>query len=401
MKTKTILSALATLACSYGVAMAQVPSGAVRIGVLNDQSGTYSDIGGMGSVVAARMAAEDFGGKVLGVPIEILFADAQNKTDISAAKAREWFDVNKVDMITDLAASNVGLAVMKLGKEKNKVVINTGSASSQITGEDCNDRTVHWVYNTYALATGTGNAVLKQGGDTWFFITVDYAFGQALEKDTTNVVLAGGGKVLGAVKHPFNSPDFSSFILQAQGSKAKVIGLANAGSDAINALKAARDFGATKTQNIVGLLSFISDVHSLGLEYAQGMQLTEAFYWDMNDETRAWSKRFYEKHKRMPTMVQAGTYSAVNHYLKAVQAAGTSATDPVMAKMRSMPVNDFFAKNASIREDGQLMHDMYLFKVKTPAESKGPWDYYNVVSTIPAKEAFLPLSESKCSLVKK
>ena len=401
MKTKTILSALATLACSYGVAMAQVPSGAVRIGVLNDQSGTYSDIGGMGSVIAARMAAEDFGGKVLGVPIEILFADAQNKTDISAAKAREWFDVNKVDMITDLAASNVGLAVMKLGKEKNKVVINTGSASSQITGEDCNDRTVHWVYNTYALATGTGNAVLKQGGDTWFFITVDYAFGQALEKDTTNVVLAGGGKVLGSVKHPFNSPDFSSFILQAQGSKAKVIGLANAGSDAINALKAARDFGATKTQNIVGLLSFISDVHSLGLEYAQGMQLTEAFYWDMNDETRAWSKRFYEKHKRMPTMVQAGTYSAVNHYLKAVQAAGTSATDPVMAKMRSMPVNDFFAKNASIREDGQLMHDMYLFKVKTPAESKGPWDYYNVVSTIPAKEAFLPLSESKCSLVKK
>ncbi len=401
MKTKTILSALAVLACSYGTAMAQVPSGAVRIGVLNDQSGTYSDIGGMGSVVAARMAAEDFGGKVLGVPIEILFADAQNKTDISAAKAREWFDVNKVDMITDLAASNVGLAVMKLGKEKNKVVINTGSASSQITGEDCNDRTVHWVYNTYALATGTGNAVLKQGGDSWFFITVDYAFGQALEKDTANVVKAGGGKVLGSVKHPFNSPDFSSFILQAQSSKAKVIGLANAGSDAINALKAARDFGVTKNQNIVGLLAFISDVHSLGLEYAQGMQLTEAFYWDMNDETRAWSKRFYEKHKRMPTMVQAGTYSAVNHYLKAVQAAGTSATDPVMAKMRSMPVNDFFAKNASIREDGQLMHDMYLFKVKTPAESKGPWDYYNVVSTIPAKEAFLPLSESKCSLVKK
>ena len=401
MKTKTILSALAVLACSYGTAMAQVPSGAVRIGVLNDQSGTYSDIGGMGSVVAARMAAEDFGGKVLGVPIEILFADAQNKTDISAAKAREWFDVNKVDMITDLAASNVGLAVMKLGKEKNKVVINTGSASSQITGEDCNDRTVHWVYNTYALATGTGNAVLKQGGDSWFFITVDYAFRQALEKDTANVVKAGGGKVLGSVKHPFNSPDFSSFILQAQSSKAKVIGLANAGSDAINALKAARDFGVTKNQNIVGLLAFISDVHSLGLEYAQGMQLTEAFYWDMNDETRAWSKRFYEKHKRMPTMVQAGTYSAVNHYLKAVQAAGTSATDPVMAKMRSMPVNDFFAKNASIREDGQLMHDMYLFKVKTPAESKGPWDYYNVVSTIPAKEAFLPLSESKCSLVKK
>ena len=401
MKTKTILSALAVLACSYGTAMAQVPSGAVRIGVLNDQSGTYSDIGGMGSVIAARMAAEDFGGKVLGVPIEILFADAQNKTDISAAKAREWFDVNKVDMITDLAASNVGLAVMKVGKEKNKVVINTGSASSQITGEDCNDRTIHWVYNTYALATGTGNAVLKQGGDSWFFITVDYAFGQALEKDTTRVILAGGGKVLGSVKHPFNSPDFSSFILQAQGSKAKVIGLANAGSDAINALKAARDFGATKNQNIVGLLSFISDVHSLGLEYAQGMQLTEAFYWDMNDETRAWSKRFYEKHKRMPTMVQAGTYSAVNHYLKAVQAAGTSATDPVMAKMRSMPVNDFFAKNASIREDGQLMHDMYLFKVKTPAESKGPWDYYNVVSTIPAKDAFLPLSESQCSLVKK
>ena len=401
MKNKTILSALAVLACSYGTAMAQVPSGAVRIGVLNDQSGTYSDIGGMGSVVAARMAAEDFGGKVLGVPIEILFADAQNKTDISAAKAREWFDVNKVDMITDLAASNVGLAVMKLAKEKNKIVLNTGSASSQITGEDCNDRTVHWVYNTYALATGTGNAVVKQGGDTWFFITVDYAFGHALEKDTTNVVKAGGGKVLGSVKHPFNSPDFSSFILQAQSSKAKVIGLANAGSDAINALKAARDFGATKNQNIVGLLAFISDVHSLGLEYAQGMQLTEAFYWDMNDETRAWSKRFYEKHKRMPTMVQAGTYSAVNHYLKAVQAAGTSATDPVMAKMRSMPVNDFFAKNASIREDGQLMHDMYLFKVKTPAESKGPWDYYNVVATIPAKDAFLPLAESKCSLVKK
>lgn len=404
MKKMRMVALSVFLACASAGAMAQtskVPSGAVRIGVLNDQSGMYSDMGGAGSVLAAKMAVEDFGGKVLGVPIEVLSADHQNKADIAASKARQWFDVEKVDVITDLAASNAGLAVMKVAKEKNRIVLNTGSGSSRITNEDCNDRTIHWVYNTYALAHGTGNAVLKQGGDSWYFLTADYAFGQSLEKDTTDVVKAGGGKVVGTVRHPINASDFSSFLMQAQGSKAKIIGLANAGTDTINSIKAAKEFGLTKTQTLAGLLAFITDVHSLGVDTAQGMLLTEAFYWDLNNETRAWSKRYFEKQKRMPSMIQAGTYSAIMHYLKAVKAAGTTEPGAVMAKMKSIPVSDFFAKHGVVREDGQMVHDMYLFQVKKPSESKYPWDYYKLVATIPGDQAFNSLAESKCSLVKK
>lgn len=402
-KIKTISLAVA-LACASAGLLAQVskvPSGAVRIGVLNDQSGMYSDMGGKGSVLAARMAVEDFGGSVLGVPIEVLSADHQNKADVGAARAREWFDVNKVDMITDLAASNVGLSVMAVAKDKNRIVLNTGSGSSRITNEDCNDRTVHWVYNTQTLANGTGKAILKQGGDTWYFLTADYAFGHSLEKDTAEVIKAGGGKVLGSARHPINSPDFSSYLLQAQSSKAKIIGLANAGTDTINSIKAARDFGITKNQTLAGLLAFVTDVHSLGVQTAQGMLLTEAFYWDMNNETRAWSKRYFEKQNSMPSMIQAGTYSAVTHYLKAIKAAGTSEAGAVMAQMKKMPVQDFFTKRGVIRDDGQMVHDMYLFQVKTPSESKGPWDLYKLKATIPGEEAFPPLSESRCPLIKK
>ncbi|MEI7531369.1 MAG: ABC transporter substrate-binding protein [Betaproteobacteria bacterium] len=394
-----------TLVLCGSVAIAQeskVPSGAIRIGVLNDQSGVYSGMGGLGSVVAAKMAIEDFGGNVLGVPIELLSADHQNKTDIGATKAREWYDTKKVDVIVDLAASNVGLAVMAIAKEKNKIVINTGSGSSRITNENCNDRTAHWVYNTYALANGTAKAVLKQGGDSWFFITADYAFGHSLEKDTTDVLDAGGGKVIGSIKHPLNTPDFSSFLLQAQASGAKVIGLANAGTDAVNAIKGAKEFGLLKSkkQQLVGLTTYVTDVYGIGVETAQGIQLTEAFYWDLNDETRAWSKRFYDRHKLMPSMIQAGTYSGIMHYLKSIKAAGTSEAGAVMAKMRATPVNDFYTKNGVLREDGLMVHDMYLFQVKTPTQSKGPWDLYVLKQTIPGNQAFASLAESKCPLIK-
>jgi branched-chain amino acid transport system substrate-binding protein len=357
----------------------------------------------VGTVVAAKMAIEDFGGSVLGVPIQLLSADHQNKTDVASTMAREWFDVKKVDVIVDLAASNAGIAVMNIAKEKNRIVINTGSGSSRITNEDCNDRTAHWVYNTYALANGTGKAVLKQGGDSWFFITADYAFGHSLEKDTTDVLKSGGGKVLGSVKHPLNTSDFSSFMLQAQASKAKVIGLANAGTDAVNAIKGAKEFGLlrNKNQQLVGLTTYVTDVHGLGVETAQGIQLTEAFYWDMNDETRAWSQRFFERHKRMPSMIQAGTYSGIMHYLKSIKAAGTSEAGAVMSKMKSTPINDFFAKNGVLREDGLMVHDMFLFQVKTPAQSKGPWDLYVLKETIPGNQAFDSLANSKCPLIRK
>ncbi|SMC79195.1 ABC transporter substrate-binding protein [Polynucleobacter kasalickyi] len=398
---------LATLFVSFSSTLVsqevKVPSGAIRVGVLNDQSGVYSGMGGLGSVVAAKMAIEDFGGSVLGVPIELISADHQNKTDIGSSIAREWYDVKKVDVILDLAASNVGLAVMGIAKQKNKIVINTGSGSSRITNEDCNDRTAHWVYNTYALAHGTGQAVFDQGGDSWYFITADYAFGHSLEKDTTDVIKAGGGKVLGSIKHPLNASDFSSFLLQAQASGAKVIGLANAGTDAVNSIKGAKEFGLLKNkkQQIVGLTTYVTDVYGLGVETAQGIQLTEAFYWDMNPETRAWSQRFFERHKRMPSMIQAGTYSGLMHYLKAVKAAGTSEAGPVMAKMKSTPINDFYSKNGVLREDGLMVHDMYLFQVKTPEQSKSPWDLYTLKQTIPGNQAFGSLAESKCPLLKK
>jgi branched-chain amino acid transport system substrate-binding protein len=381
----------------------KLSDGVVKIGVLTDLSGLYSDLSGAGAVVAVKMAIEDFQAMEKGrsFPIELVSADHQNKGDVASNKAREWFERDQVDMITDLVTTSTALAVMPVAKEKNRITIVNGAASTPITGKQCTDTNVHYTYDTYALAHGTGKAVVKQGGDTWFFITADYAFGQSLEQETTKVVLAAGGKVLGSVRHPFPGTDFSSFLLKAQASGAKVIGLANAGTDTTNAIKQAAEFGITPKQSLAGLLMFITDVHSLGLKATQGMYLTEGFYWDFNEETRAWSKRFFEKRKRMPTMAQAGDYSSTMHYLKAVKAAGTDEAKAVMKKMKETPVNDFFAKNAKIREDGRLVHDFYLLQVKKPEESKYPWDYYHVRQVIPASEAVTPVAESECPLLKK
>jgi branched-chain amino acid transport system substrate-binding protein len=372
----------------------------VKIGVLTDLSGTYSDLAGNGAVVATQMAIDDFI-KQNKPPfkIEMIKADHQNKGDISANKAREWFDTEAVDVVVDLVTTSTALAVMEVAKQKNKITLVTGAASTPITNDKCTDTNVHYVYDTYSLANGTGQAVVKQGGKTWFFLTADYAFGHSLEKDTTEFVIANGGQVLGSVRHPFPGTDFSSFLLRAQASGAQVIGLANAGNDTINSIKQASEFGITPKQSLAGLLMFISDVHSLGLKYTQGMYLTTGFYWDFNNETRAWSKRFFEKTQRMPTMVQAGDYSVVMHYLKAVLAAGTDDTKAVMAQMKKTPINDFFAKNGKIREDGRMVHDMYLAQVKKPEESKYPWDYYRIAQVIPGDQAFQPLSKSKCPLV--
>ena len=400
MKTVQFLAGAAALAFT-AAAQAQVSNDVVKIGVLTDLSGAYSDLAGPGSVLAVKMAVEDFGGKVLGKPIEVVSADHQNKGDIAANKAREWFDRDNVDMIIDLVSSSTALAVMKVAKEKNKVSIVSGAASTKITNEDCTDTNVHYTYDTRSLAEGTGRAVVKQGGDTWFFLTADYAFGHSLEKDTSEVVIAAGGKVLGSVRHPFPGQDFSSFLLKAQASGAKVIGLANAGTDTQNSIKQAAEFGITPKQKLAGLLIFITDIHSVGLKAAQELYVTESFYWDMDDATRAWSKKFFDRHKKMPTMVQAGDYSATMHYLNAIKAAGTDDTTKVMEKMRATPVNDFFAKNGKIRVDGLHVHDVYLFQVKKPADSKQPWDYYKLVQTVPGEQAFTPLSQSKCPLVKK
>ena len=394
---------LMALLAAPGSATAQdkISDGIVKIGMLLDMSGVYADIVGPGSVIAAKMAIDDFGGKVLGKPIELVVADHQNKADLTAAKAREWFDTQKVDMLADVAATAPALAALEVAKQKNKIALFPSAASSRLSNENCSPISVHWTYDTYALAAGTGRGVVKNGGDTWFFLTADYAFGTNLEKDTTDVIKAEGGRVIGAVRHPLNASDFSSFLLQAQTSKAKIIGLANAGGDMINAIKAANEFGITKTQKLAALLVFINDIHSIGLPVAQGMLLTEAFYWDANEDTRKWSRRFFEKHKRMPNMAQAGTYSAITHYLKAVQATGTDETTAVMAKMKAMPVNDFMTKNGQIREDGRLTREMYVFEVKKPSESNYPWDYYKLKATIPADQAFLPLSRSVCPLLKK
>jgi branched-chain amino acid transport system substrate-binding protein len=347
------------------------------------------------------MAVEDFGGKVLGRPIEILSADHQTKPDVGAAIARKWYDVDGVKMITGLGTSSVALAVRKISQEKGLIDINTGAASADLTGPACSATGAHWVYDTYALAHVTGEAMVKAGGDTWFFITADYAFGHALERDVSEVVKAAGGKVLGSVKAPFPTQDFSSFLLQAQQSKAKVIGLANAGQDTINAIKQAGEFGIVKGgQKLAGLLVFSTDVKSLSLPVAQGLVLTESFYWDLNDETRAWTKRFRAKRDKIPSMLTAGAYSATLHYLKAVQAAGTDDAKAVMAKMHELPVNDVMTKNGKLREDGRLMRDMYLFEVKSPAESKGPDDIYKLLATVPADKAFRPLNEGKCPLIK-
>lgn len=385
-----------------GASGPKLSDGVVKIGILTDLSGTYSDLAGNGSVTAARMAVEDFQKQAKNpFKIEIVSADHQNKGDVASNKAREWFERDGVDMIGDLVTTSTALAVMPVAKEKNRITIVSGAASTPITGKNCTDTNVHYVYDTYALAVGTGKAVVKQGGDTWFFLTADYAFGHALEKDTSEVVIANGGKVLGSVRHPFPGTDFSSFLLKAQASGAKVIGLANAGTDTTNSIKQAAEFGITPKQTLAGLLMFITDVHTLGLKTAQGMYLTEGFYWDLNNETRAWSKRFFERHKKMPTMVHAGVYSSTMHYLQAVQAAGTDEAKAVMAKMKATPVNDFFAKNGKIRDDGRLLHDFYLFQVKKPDESKYPWDYYHVRQTIPAADAAMPLVKSECPLVKK
>ncbi len=394
--------ALLVVSLGATLASAAVSDGVVKVGVLNDMSGTYADLAGPGSVVAAQMAIEDFGGKVLGMPIELISADHQNKADIAANKAREWFDTGKVDVIVDLPTSSCALAVMEVANQKNRVTLISTGASTKITGASCTATNVHWTYDTYALAVGTGRAVVANGGDTWFFLTADYAFGHSLEGDTAAVVKASGGKVLGTVRHPFPNADFSSFLLQAQASGAKIIGLANAGADTTNAIKQAREFGIVPTQTLAGLLVFLTDIRSLGLETSQGMMLTTGFYWDRNDETRAWSKRFHARHGAQPTMGQAGVYSSLMHYFKAIEKAGTDEAVATVNKMRELPVNDgMFATNGKVRADGRMVHDMYLAQVKTPAESKGEWDYLKILRTIPGDEAYLPLDKSTCPLVKK
>lgn len=407
MKTRSIASLLLTTALTFaaaGVASAQDKT--VKIGALSDQSGLYADLGGPGSTVAAQMAVEDSGLAAKGWKIDIISGDHQNKPDIGTAIARQWFDVDKVDVIVDVPNSGVALAVNNVIKEKNGVYINSGAATSDLTNAQCSPNTVHWTYDTYMLAHTTGQALVKAGGDTWFFLTADYAFGAALERDTTAVVTANGGKVIGGVKHPLNTPDFSSFLLQAQSSKAKIIGLANAGGDTTNTIKQAAEFGIGKGgQKLAALLLFLTDVKAIGLETAQGLNFTETFYWDMNDQTRAFSKRFAAKMKNNapPTMVQAGVYAGVRHYLKALEALGGNPHDgvKVVEKMKSMPTEDDLFGKGEIQPNGRTIHSAYLFEVKKPSESKGPWDFYKLVGSVPGDQAFTPLSESKCALLKK
>ncbi|HXF80856.1 MAG TPA: ABC transporter substrate-binding protein [Usitatibacter sp.] len=400
-KLKTLVAA-AALALA-GSAGAQITGNVVKIGVLNDQSGLYADLGGQGSVVAAKMAVEDFKAKEKGLNVEIISADHQNKPDVGQQIASRWYDAEGVDAIVDVPTSSVALVVNEVARQKNKVFIDSGAASSDLTGSKCSPNTVHWTYDTWMLANGTGKAIVKTGVKTWFFITADYAFGHALERDTSAVVEKNGGKVLGDVKVPLNTQDFSSFLLQAQASKAQIIGLANAGGDTINSVKQAAEFGIVKGgQNLAGLLIFLTDVHGIGLEKAQGLILTETFYWDLNDQTRAWSKRFAALNGgKYPTMVHAGVYAGVLHYLKAV--AALKADEPgikVVDEMKKLPTDDPLFGKGSIREDGRKIHNAYLFEVKKPSESKGPYDYYKLRSTIPADEAFRPLKDGGCSLVK-
>ena len=402
MKVGRYAYAISCLAASWLLtpqAYAQVSDDVVRIGVLADMSGLYSDLSGVGSVAAAQMAAEDFGGKVLGKPIEVVSADHQNKPDIGANIARRWFDTEKVDAIVDVPVSSIAFAVQEIARQKNRVLLISSSGASDLTGKSCSPTSVHWTYDTYALSHAVGNALLKRGADSWFFITADYAFGLALEKDAIAVVEAGGGKVLGSVRHPQDTSDFSSFLLRAQSSKAKVVALANAGGDTVTSIKQAQEYGINKTQQIVGLLTYISDVNSLGLESAQGLLLASAFYWDMDDKTREWTKRFIARVNKVPTMANAGVYGAVLHYLKGIEAAKTDEAKAVVSKMKALPINDFFTKNASVREDGRVMRDLYLFQVKTPAESKYKYDYYKLLDTIPAEKAFRPLAEGGCPLL--
>jgi branched-chain amino acid transport system substrate-binding protein len=390
---------LASLCLSPSLASAQISDNVVKIGVLNDQSGLYADLGGPGSVTAARMAAEDAGGTVLGKPIEIVFADHQNKADIGVAVARRWFESEGVDMAIGFDNSSVALAVEQLAAEQNRIAIAGAVGSTAFTGKNCTRNEASWVYDSYALTTSLAKSIVAEGRDTWFFITVDYAFGHSMEADATAAVQAAGGKVLGSVRHPLNTSDFSSYLLQAQASGAKVVALANGGGDMVNTIKQAGEFGLGKKQSLVALLIFITDVHSMQLQAAQELKFITAFYWDRDDETRAWSKRFFDKQGRMPTMAQASIYSAVKHYIAAIAAAGTDEAKAVMAKMRELPVNDFYVKNGHVREDGRLVHDMLFAQVKTPAESTKPWDYYKILGVIPGDQAFRPLAEGGCSLV--
>ncbi|GGC94986.1 ABC transporter substrate-binding protein [Undibacterium terreum] len=403
MKTKfkaLTLAVSAALAGFAGTASAQVSGDVVKIGFITDLSGLYSDIDGQGGVEAIKMAIADFGGTVLGKKIELVTADHQNKADIAASKAREWFDRDGVDMLVGGTNSGTGLSMAKVALEKKKAYISIGAGSARLTNEECTPYTVHYAYDTVALAKGTGSAVVKQGGKSWYFLTADYAFGASLESDTSGVVKASGGTVAGSVKHPLSASDFSSFLLQAQSSKAQILGLANAGGDTINAIKAANEFGITKTMKLAGLLMFINDVHSLTLNLTHGMYLTDSWYWDQNEETRTWSRRYFGKMKKMPSSLQAADYSATIQYLNAVKAAGTDDTEKVLAKLRTMKINDMYAKNGYIRADGSMIHDMYLMQVKNQADSKYPWDYYKVVQTIPGEQAFTAKAETKCSLWK-
>ena len=379
---------------------AQISGDVIRIGIITDMSSLYADIDGPGGVEAIRMAIADMGGAINGKKIELLFADHQNKADVAASKAREWFDTQGLDMLIGGANSGTSLAMAKVATDKKKPILVVGAASSAFTGDQCSPYIVHWAYDTVALAKGTGNAVVKAGGKSWYFLTADYAFGAALQNDTSTVVKAAGGNIVGSVKHPLSASDFSSFLLQAQSSKADVLGLANAGGDTINSIKAANEFGITKTMKLAGLLVFINDIHSLGLKTTQGMYLTDSWYWNKDADARAWSRKFFEKMKRMPSSVQAGDYSAALHYLNAVKATGSDDADTVLAQMKKTKINDVFAKGGFIRGDGRMVHDMYLMQVKTPAQSTEPWDYYNVVQTFKGEEAWTTKAESKCALWK-
>ena len=398
-----IAAAVAALLINQASAQtATISDNVVKIGVLTDMSGQFSHESGEGAVTAVKMAVEDFGCKVLGKPIEVVVADHQNKPDIATALARKWFDVEKVDMIANLFNSSIALGVSQLAKEKDRIAIVNGSGSSRLTNDACTPNSIHYAYDTYALAKGTGAALLKAGEKSWYFLTADYAFGHALEADTSAIVKSLGGEVVGSVRYPPETFDQSSFLLKAQASKAKVVALAGSGTVLVNAVKSAQEFGIRKGgQELAGLLVWITDIKSMGLDLAQGLVLTNAFYWDRDDETRAWSKRFYERMKRMPHMGDAGDYSSTMHYLKAIAAAGTDDAEAVMRKMRDMPINDFFAKNGKIREDGRMVHDMYVYEVKKPSESKGEWDYYKLREVIPGEQAFRPLKDSACPLVKK
>lgn len=398
---RNLIAALAMVLASSTAALADASDGKVKIGILNDQSGVYADFGGKFSYEAALMAVEDFGGKVLGAPVEVVTADHQNKPDIASNIARQWYDTEQVDSIMELTSSSVALAVQALSKEKKKITINTGAATTELTGKQCSPYGFHWAYDTHALAVGTGGALVKQGGDSWFFLTADYAFGYSLEENTGNYVKQNGGTVVGAVRHPLATTDYSSFLLQAQSSGAKVIGLANAGLDTSNAIKQAAEFGIVQGgQRLAALLFTLAEVHGLGVEAAQGLTLTEGFYWNRNEESAKFGKRFMERTGRMPNMVHAGTYSAVSQYLKAIEKAGTDDADAVAKELHTLPVNDVFAENGTVAPNGRMIHDMYLLEVKKPAEVTEPWDYFKVLATIPGQDAFIDPAQSGCELVK-